>query len=672
MSRPRPAGPAGATARTAARAIALLLGLVVLVPTAATAVPVDAFAPYQPQRHCNPAPKPGTVALAAWLQRQYPGTGSSGISRPCGHGGVSEHKEGRAFDWGVNHASSRDRDYVRAFLDRVLAPDAGGNPAALARRMGIMYILWNDHIYASYTGFAKRDYLSSSCRKKSRCSDTLRHRNHVHISLSRAGGRGDTSWYHRNDPRPAPAPRPPAPPAPQPVPQPAPRPAPPVGPVLKLAGKPFARLAVRPDGEPVVSRFALEKGTTYKITAAGLFTYGRPDQVADAGCVWSTAANGWVASPDPATAAAHGSLNLTVNGHKVADSCHRRGHKYTLRLTPKRTGPLRLRIHNDGADASGRIVVLVSKRGTDITDALPQYSDLFPAPRVSEEPRRGYGLLAETVTVPATSRGVRTSQELRRGARYRITLTGEAALGKGVRTDGVCLQVGGEWYPRASLDRRFPAQDHGNLYVDGVPFSGRPTGDGCAGHAYVTDYTAPRTGRLSLSLWDPLSTRDNSGAVTVQVQRLSEVTEPRAAGADRPGKGPAWSQRRDWFEIDTAHRKGTKSTMKLRRGEKVMLVVRGLVRSAGTSADARCVATPDGWAPRDPRIALPQDPLELWVDGTRVHWRALGKTDVCSEEEHSYTTRFTATHPGKLRLAVLDLDHRDNTGSLRVTLLRQK
>jgi hypothetical protein len=660
MSRPRVAG--------LPRALALITVLLVLAPTTAVAVPVDAFAPYQPQRHCNPTPKPGTLELAAWLQRQYPGTGSSGISRPCGHGGVSEHKEGRAFDWGVDHASARDRSYVHAFLDRVLAPDADGTPAALARRMGIMYILWNDHIYASYSGFTKRDYLSSSCKRKSRCSDTLRHRDHVHISLSRAGARGDTSWYHRGDPQPAPVPRPPTPPAPQPLPEPTP----PVGPVLKLGTKPFARIVVRPDGEPVVSRFSLAKGTTYKITAAGLFTYGTPDQVADAGCVWSPQARDWVTSPGAAVAATHGSLNLTANGQPVATTCHPKGHKYTLRLTPRRTGPLVLRVHNQVPGASGRLVVLVSKRGTDVAQALPQYDDLAPAPRAADTVSRGYGLLAETVSVPAASRTVRTAQELHRGARYRITVTGTAGFGNGVRTDGMCVRVGGTWYPRASIDRRFPDQDHGNLYLDGAPFAGRPTGDGCEGHAYTTDYTAARTGRLALSLWDPLSVRDNSGAITVLVQRLSTIREPRAAGADRPGKGPAWTQRRDWFEIDPAHRKGTKSTMKLRRGEKVLLVVRGVVRSAGTTADARCVATPDGWAPRDPRLALDQDPLELWVDGTAVHWRALGQTDVCSEDEHGYTVRWTATHPGKIRLAVLDLDHRDNTGTLRVTLLREK
>jgi hypothetical protein len=61
--------------------------------------------------------------------------------------------------------------------------------------MGVMYVIWNDHIYASYDTFAPRDYRSSSCPRLRTCSATLRHRNHVHISLSRAGGRGDTSWY---------------------------------------------------------------------------------------------------------------------------------------------------------------------------------------------------------------------------------------------------------------------------------------------------------------------------------------------------------------------------------------------------------------------------------------------------------------------------------------------
>ena len=64
--------------------------------------------------------------------------------------------------------------------------------------------------------------------------------------------------------------------------------------------------------------------------------------------------------------------------------------------------------------------------------------------------------------------------------------------------------------------------------------------------------------------------------------------------------------------------------------------------------------------------------LDLWVDGRRASWRAIGRTDTCSEEEHSYTTQYTATKNGRLRLAVLDLDHRDNEGVLKVTLLLQR
>ena len=38
--------------------------------------------------------------------------------------------------------------------------------------------------------------------------------------------------------------------------------------------------------------------------------------------------------------------------------------------------------------------------------------------------------------------------------------------------------------------------------------------------------------------------------------------------------------------------------------------------------------------------------------------------------DHAYTATLTAARNGPLRFAVLDLDHRDNTGSLTVTLTR--
>ena len=661
--------------RTTVRLATLLLTLIVLMPVAAAAVPVEDFAPYQPQKRCSPTPKPGTLALAKWLQRTYKGSGSLGISRACGHGGVSEHKEGRAFDWGVSWSSARDRGYVKDLFARLFAADGAGNTAALARRMGIMYLIWNDHIYASYDGFAKRDYLYPGCRTKASCGVTQRHRNHVHISLSRAGGRGDTSWYHRHDPapKPDPSPRPDPTPDPKPTPEPDPRPAPTPA-VVKLDRTPYRRLVVSPDGTTLTTRFSLEKGRTYKLTAAGLYPYGRPDQVADAACAWSTTARAWRSGPDAATRARHGSLDLTVNGRALfGGECRDRKHTYRLHYTPKRTAPLRLRVANAVPGATGAVVLLVSRKSTDIGAALPSFPQLRPAPRAAASPPRGYGLLAETVSVPATTTSVTTAQELQAGARYRISVSGVVGLGKGVQSDGQCVAIDSRWYPQASLDRRYPWQDHGKLYVDGTPFAGRATGDTCTSHAATADITAARTGRLQLGIWDPLGVSDNSGALTVRVQRLSALTAvPTAAPTLRPGSGRAWKQDRDWFEVPTSSPQGVQSTMRLRRNEQVQIIVRGTQRSHGVDADAACVRTADGWQPRDPALALSQDPLDLWVDGRPVSWRAIGRTDVCSEDEHSYTVRFTARHSGRLRFAVLDLDHRDNVGALKVTLLRNR
>ncbi|MDP3892516.1 hypothetical protein, partial [Nocardioides sp.] len=115
--------------------------------------------------------------------------------RACRVGGLSEHKEGRAVDWMLDHRRKKERRIAKRFLREVLATDEDGNTHALARRMGIMYIIWNDRIWRSYGAFEERRYLNASCRTKKKCSRTLRHRDHVHISLSRRGGKGRTSWY---------------------------------------------------------------------------------------------------------------------------------------------------------------------------------------------------------------------------------------------------------------------------------------------------------------------------------------------------------------------------------------------------------------------------------------------------------------------------------------------
>ena len=180
------------TLRTGLAAVGAVAILLALAGPASAAL-VEDYAEYTPQERCSPNAKPGTKALARWLMRR--GGGYGPIGRKCRDGGVSEHKEGRAFDWMLDARSSKDRAIAQAFLEEAFATDLQGNEHAKARRMGIMYIIWNDHMYSAWDYFEKDDYLSSSCKTRRKCSVTLRHRNHMHISLSRRGGMGLTSWY---------------------------------------------------------------------------------------------------------------------------------------------------------------------------------------------------------------------------------------------------------------------------------------------------------------------------------------------------------------------------------------------------------------------------------------------------------------------------------------------
>ncbi|MEO7745237.1 MAG: hypothetical protein ABIV05_03320 [Actinomycetota bacterium] len=233
---------------------------------------IEDYASYQGQTTCSPSPKKGAVLLQRWLTARYAGTGTSGIVRGCSVGGRSEHKEGRAFDWRVSVADPHERAEAESFVDLLRATDRDGNHAAIARRMGLMYFIWDDHIYSATSQFVPRPYVHPGCRTVdlAACGSTLRHRDHVHISMSWAGALARTSFWDGSvsgqvvpppaPPRPRPEPQPapqtapqPAPqtaprPAPRPVPQPAPRPVPPPAP--KPAPEPSAGPAPRPAVEP--------------------------------------------------------------------------------------------------------------------------------------------------------------------------------------------------------------------------------------------------------------------------------------------------------------------------------------------------------------------------------------------------------------------------------------
>src|SRR3546814_281753 len=127
----------------------------------------DTYAGYEPQGPCRSTAQPGTAELASWLVRNYPGTGSSGTVRACSTGGQSEHKDGRAFDWAADVKSKAQKKAAYDFLARAFATDGKGVTDALARRMGIMYVIYDDKIYSSYRRFEQVDYVHPDCRKLS-------------------------------------------------------------------------------------------------------------------------------------------------------------------------------------------------------------------------------------------------------------------------------------------------------------------------------------------------------------------------------------------------------------------------------------------------------------------------------------------------------------------------
>lgn len=157
---------------------------------------VDDAAAYDGQSLCDPAPKPGAVKLAGVLNATYGGAAVQ-VTRGCTVGGQSEHKEGRALDWMRSIRNAKDAAQVSDFLAWLMATDAAGNQYAMARRLGVMYVAWNNKMWRAYDpgrGWAFFKGCDAANRQVPGW-DTTCHRNHVHISLSWDGAAGLTSFY---------------------------------------------------------------------------------------------------------------------------------------------------------------------------------------------------------------------------------------------------------------------------------------------------------------------------------------------------------------------------------------------------------------------------------------------------------------------------------------------
>ena len=146
---------------------------------------IEPLAAYEPQQVCDPAPKAGVLVFQALLFQAFPKSRNLGISRECSIGARSEHKEGRAWDWGVAVDVPAERRAANNMISWLLATDEYGHSFAMARRLGVMYVIWDRHIWSSYAaGAGWRPYVGRSP-----------HTDHVHLSFSRAGGLGLTSFW---------------------------------------------------------------------------------------------------------------------------------------------------------------------------------------------------------------------------------------------------------------------------------------------------------------------------------------------------------------------------------------------------------------------------------------------------------------------------------------------
>lgn len=166
------------------------------VPPTPTDLPtaIEGPARYTPQVSCDPRAKPGTVRLGELLVDTYPGT-RYGTARSCGPAPASEHHDGRAVDWVVSVRDAGQRADAEAVLGWLLATDRKQNPYAMARRLGVMYLIWNNRIWSASRADEGWRLYSDCADRPERSADSRCHRNHVHVSLSWEGARGVTSYW---------------------------------------------------------------------------------------------------------------------------------------------------------------------------------------------------------------------------------------------------------------------------------------------------------------------------------------------------------------------------------------------------------------------------------------------------------------------------------------------
>jgi hypothetical protein len=160
---------------------------------------IEPLAGYVEDTSCDLRIRPGTRRLASLLARTYRSFQAAdwASTYTCGTDGTrSEHYDGRAIDWMVDVHNDREHAAAKAFLALLLAPDRFGNADAMARRLGVMYVIYDNRMWGAWDG-RWEDYNGCSHLPQPAYANSC-HRTHMHISLSWDGAMGRTSfWTHR-------------------------------------------------------------------------------------------------------------------------------------------------------------------------------------------------------------------------------------------------------------------------------------------------------------------------------------------------------------------------------------------------------------------------------------------------------------------------------------------
>jgi peptidoglycan hydrolase-like protein with peptidoglycan-binding domain len=195
------------TTSLAATAFAFALAAPAAAATPALPVPaglpaqIEPLAPYVEQVSCDPRLRPGTAKLARLLASTYRANNATSWASTyaCGTDGTrSEHYDGRAIDWMVDVHRPAQYAAAKAVLTSLLATDRVGNRFALARRLGVMYLIYNNRMWGAWDG-RWEEYNNCSHLPKG-ADDNACHRTHMHISLSWNGAMGRTSYWTKRVP----------------------------------------------------------------------------------------------------------------------------------------------------------------------------------------------------------------------------------------------------------------------------------------------------------------------------------------------------------------------------------------------------------------------------------------------------------------------------------------